>query len=277
MSLRVAIVCPQAELRMTAAKAFDSAPAEWELTLVSEPPAEADVVVAVGTAVPGAVVMDLADPAAVVEEIVCASVAGVIAVVGASGGCGTTSLSLHLAAALSRSKRVNLVDLQPDGGAALRLGLILDDVADDADPMLLPVAGGFRLAIDRSGSHTTEGCLAAATANADSVIVDAPAALLPSIPSPRRVVLVMTPSVPSATRAARLMERYPALPWAPVTNRIGPGSETARIDIERVLGRRLALDLPCSPGLRDAEDDLRLLDSPLSPWLMRVRRLAAAL
>lgn len=263
---------------MAAAQAFDSAPVEWDVSLVSEPPGDADVVVAVGTTLPGALVMDPADPPAVVEQIRNgASAPSVIAVVGASGGCGVTSIVVHLAAAIARTQRVNVVDLHPGGGVALRLGLSSDEASAADGQVLLPVAGGFRLAADPDATSAPERCLAAAADNVDKVIVDLPVEKIAATTSLHRVLLVMTPTVPSATRAAVLMQRHPELVWIPITNRTGPGSETTRVDIERILGRRLALELPCSPGLRDAEDDQKLLTSPLSPWRARVQRLGEAL
>ena len=274
MTLRVAIVCPQPELRMTAVKAFDRAPLDWDLRLVSEPTTEADVVVSVGEDRAGALTMDPSEPERVLDEILrSSSKPDVIVVAGASGGCGATSVTLHLAAALARMKRVNVVDLHPDSNAALRMGLNPDQVPVEDGPHLLPVAGGFRLGLGPQGP----GCLEIARATADKLIVDAPRELLGELEPQARVVLVMTPTVPSVHKGAQLLEQHPELAWVPVTNRTGPGSETTRVDIERMLGRRLAIELPCSPGLRDAEDELRLLTSPLSPWRMAIQRLAAAL
>lgn len=274
MSLRVAIVCPQPELRMAAVKAFDAAPLDWDLRLVSAPTTEADVVVSVGIERAGAVTLDPAEPERVIDEILRSSAKpDVIAVVGASGGAGTTSVALHLAAALARTQRVNVVDLHPDPDAAMRLGLASDQIPVQDGPGMLPVAGGFRLAFGGEGTDR----MAMALTAAGKVVVDLPRPAVGQIAAHARVVLVMTPTLPSVTKAALLFEEHPELAWVPVTNRTGPGSETTRVDVERILGRRLAIELPCSPGLRDAEDDLRLLTSPLSPWRMAIQRLAAAL
>ncbi|MFP5352805.1 MAG: hypothetical protein ACLGIB_09605 [Actinomycetota bacterium] len=276
MTLRVAIVCPQPELRMSAVKAFDRAPLDWDLRLVSEPHPEADVVVSVGADRAGAITMDPAHPERVIDEIVrSSSRPDVIVVVGASGGCGTTSVAVHLAAALARRARANLVDLHSDRGAAMRLGLALDELPLADGPLLVPVAGGFRFALGPEG--TSDACLETARVAADKVVVDTPRSSLDAIESPSRVLLVMTPTLPSVRKAAGVLLERPELSWVPITNRTGPGSETTRVDVERILGRKLAIELPCSPGLRDAEDDLRLLTSPLSPWRLAVQRLAAAL
>ena len=273
MSLRVAIVCPQPELRMTAVKAFDRAPLDWDLRLVSQPTADADVVVGVGADALGDLTLDPAHPEKIVDQILeSRSDPDVIAVVGSSGGCGATSVALHLAAALARTNRVNVLDLHPSADAALRLGLMPEEIPVDDGSATLPIAGGFRLALGPEA-----GRLQLARAGADKIVIDLPREALPEIETQARIVLVMTPTRPSVHKAARLLEQHPDRAWIPVTNRTGPGSETTRVDIERILGRRLAIELPCSPGLRDAEDDMRLLTAPLSPWRMAVQRLADAL
>ncbi len=267
-------------MRMTAARAFDAAPAEWDISFSAEPDEDADVLVAVGVSVPGALSMDPTDPEAVLDRIRdrCSQTRRVIVVIGASGGCGATSIALHLAAAW-RHGAVAVVDLHRGAPAALRLGIADDAGIDEGvDPVVLPVAGGFRLVFPRGRSEEVARVPEVAFEQAETAIVDAPPEALGRLETrPGRTVLVMTPSVPSAIRAARLLDSHPEQAWVPVTNRVGPGSETTRLDIERILGRRVALELPCSPGLRDAEDEATLLTSSLSPWRMRVQRLADAL
>lgn len=279
MSVRVAIVCPPEELHMAVARAFDAAPADWDVSLHAEPVDDADVVVAVGCEIPGAVSMDPSCPEQVIADIAARlSRDSLIVVVGASGGCGATSVLLHLAAASARHERTGVVDLGSRPDALSRLGLDPEQLSPDAEPLLVPVSGGFRLVYCGTGPVETAAALGAARTYAARVFVDLPPAVLDGWVRPvDRALLVMTPTGPSARKAAGLMEERPDLPWVPITNRVGPGSETTRIDIERILGRRLALELPCSPGLRDAEDDLKLLTSPLSPWRMRIQRLSDAL
>jgi hypothetical protein len=74
-----------------------------------------------------------------------------------------------------------------------------------------------------------------------------------------------------------LIDCWPQLNWLLVSNRCGPGGETTRAELQAIIGRRVALELPCAPSLRDAEDDGRLLTSRLSPWVRRVDRLAGTL
>lgn len=279
MSLRVGIVCPEQRLRMSAARAFDAAPAEWDISFSAEPDEEADVLVAVGVSLPGAVSMDPSDPEAVIDRIRqrYSQSRRLIVVIGASGGCGATSIALHLAAAW-RDGGVAVVDLHRGAPAALRLGIADAGIDADIDPVVLPVAGGFRLVFPRDASQGIVRVPQVAFEHAGTVIVDAPPEAVGCLETRAdRVVLVMTPTVPSATRAELLLGSDPEQVWVPVTNRVGPGSETTRLDIERILGRRIALELPCSPGLRDAEDELKLLTSSLSPWRLRVQRLADAL
>ena len=90
-------------------------------------------------------------------------------------------------------------------------------------------------------------------------------------------VLVVPPTMPGVRRAAAVLERHDAVRWAVVLNRMGPGGETTRAELHRVLGRRTALELPCSPSLRDAEDDARLVTSSWTRYVRRVDRLLHAL
>lgn len=238
-----------------------------------EVPAGADVVVAVGEGATGDVHMDPADPRRVVDEVHMAlaqRTCRVTLVVGASGGCGATSVALHLAA--EGSPRTCLVDLHDEPSCARRLGLDPEDVG--AAPA--PVPGGFRLWW--SDADREEGWVDRLRRDYERLILHAP-----SVSAPRladhcdAVVLVMMPTVVSARRAVEVLDVLGDSAVAVVTNRVGPGGETTRADLQRILGCRVCLELPCSPGLRDAEDDGRLLTSSLSPWRRCVARLSAAL
>lgn len=92
----------------------------------------------------------------------------------------------------------------------------------------------------------------------------------------RAAVLVVVPALPAARRSRRLLDAAGSTPWAVVSNRLGPGGETSRSQLEDVLGRRIALELPCCPALRDAEDDGRLLLSRWTRWRRALDRLASA-
>lgn len=270
--VQVAIVCPDDSLRMAAAQAFDEAPPEWDVSLHRTPPAGAEVLVSAGCALPDALPFDPARPSAILEAIKGRLVEGrhrVIAVVGASGGCGATSVALHLAAEAS-GKTCLFVPGDPRG-VAYRLGLEPDSLGPDA----VPVPGGFKLA-GPVGAEPTRAVTALAEAF-DATIVDADRSGLAGLAERSDAcVLVLHPTPPSARAAADLLEAYPEQAWALVTNRIGPGGETHRAELQRLLGRRICMELPCSRGVRDAESESRLVTS-WSPWRQRVRRLATAL
>lgn len=237
-------------------------------------PPDADVVVGVGRDSAGDVLFDPTDPCDVVAEVASlldSSGSRVVAVVGASGGCGATTLALHLAAV--SSTRACVVDLHPQLSCAIRLGLSSDDMPDPPRP--IPVPGGFDLVwSDPTCAERT----AELRRRHHRLIIDAPGEVLPSLAACLdAIVLVVTPTVGSARSAAGLLGMVGDVDVAVVANRLGPGGETTRAELQRILGTRVTLELPCSPGLRDSEDDSRLLTSPWSLWLRRVTRLARAL
>jgi MinD superfamily P-loop ATPase len=118
-----------------------------------------------------------------------------------------------------------------------------------------------------------------AAAGFEHVIVDVPAGPRrhETLGAVRTAVLVVQPTVVGANRARPVLEAHPEISWAVILNRLGPGGETTRAALERLLRHPVAVELPCAPSLRDAEDDGRLLTSPLSPWRRGVHRLARAL
>lgn len=65
--------------------------------------------------------------------------------------------------------------------------------------------------------------------------------------------------------------------WAVVCNRLGPGGEMTRTELERIVEHRIGLELPCTPALRDAEDEGKLLGLRVSRYSRRVVQLARAL
>ena len=257
---------------MAAARAFDAAPVEWDVTLHRERPDEADVLVAVGCEVPGAVPFDVGRPALVVErvqEALATSEHRMIAVVGASGGCGASSVAIHLAA--SCSDTACLVVAGSSDGVADRLGVDPHLVT----PSPIPVPGGFKLA---STDVAEPGSVSSGLSDRfASIVVDGDrSSVLSLLGSSDASVLVLNPTLPSARAAARLLDAFPEHPWAVVTNRLGPGGETGSAELQRILGRRITLQLPCSRALRDAEGEGRLV-SAWAPWRRGVERLARAL
>lgn len=262
--VRVALVCPDDALRMVAAKAFDEAPPEWDVHLHRTVPEGADVLVAVGCEVADSVTFDAAHPANVVDEVkrrLVTSRRRLIAVVGASGGCGATSVALHLAAEATNTTCV----VASSDRLSHRLGLDPAALGDAA----IPVPGGFKV-VKATAPERAPDLLR----DFENVIVDAGRAALQSAAD--ACVLVLAPTLPSAGAAAELLRSFPERVWAVVTNRLGPGGETGSAELQRILGRRICLELPCSRALRDAEGECRLLPE-WSLWRRRVRRLAHAL
>lgn len=255
---------------MLAARAFDDAPPEWDVTLYRSPPDEADVVVAVGCEVAGAIPFDPLRTSLVTTEIegrLAPRGHRMVAVVGASGGCGSTSVALHLAAEASR---LCLLASPDPTGLAYRLGLDTGAVGS-----VVPVPGGFKAVAAEPDQLV--GTVSRLADRFDSVVADAKDPMLSSLLHRcDAAVLVLNPTIPSARRAAELLDAWPDCPWAVVTNRLGPGGETTAGDLQSILGCRICLELPCSRGLRDAEGESRLL-SPWLPWRRRVSRLARAL
>src|SRR5665809_135008 len=91
------------------------------------------------------------------------------------------------------------------------------------------------------------------------------------------VVPVMGRSVPCAPWARAFIEEWPDLDCAVVINRLGRGGETTRAQLADLVGRPISLELPCSPALRDAEDDGRLVSLKWTRYGRAITRLADAL
>jgi hypothetical protein len=91
------------------------------------------------------------------------------------------------------------------------------------------------------------------------------------------VVIVMSPCLPHAHRVARMLTELDRVPTVIISNRLGRGGETTRSQIESIIGRKLGLELPCWPGLRDAEGERRLGSVRWSRWGFGLQRLARAL
>lgn len=226
----------------------------------------------VGCVLDDAIAFDPSRPNLVVDEVtrrLSAEQDRTVVVVAASRGCGASSVALHLAAEASQA--TCLVGGGSQHDLAHRLGL--EPETTRGDPVSVP--GEFRLtAVDDSDLGEAVDRLADSF---DAVIVDGGRSALASVaPRSPDCVLVLSPTVPSARSAARLLERFPDARWAIVTNRLGPGGETSTAELQRILGRRICLELPCSRGLRDSEGECRLV-SAWSPWRRRVSRLARAL
>ncbi|HYI44284.1 MAG TPA: hypothetical protein VE174_02320 [Actinomycetota bacterium] len=289
MRPRVAIVATEPELRLAAAKAFDAAPAEWKVCLFDQAPPDADAVVVCDDVHADGIRFDPTDPAGVVTEVARALTRPVpgrsVFVVGACGGAGTTSVSLHLARALGRHGSVCYLESDPNRGARHRLGLpeeapAWDVVGKDTESLLraaIPVEGSFRVLLMPDGKDRSDGGKVRGRCEErfTRVVVDVGAGPPSGSLTDALAILVLTPSLVSARRARELLAESPDVKWAIVTNRVGPGSEANTRMLERVLERRITLELPCTPALRDREDECRLLGS-WSRWSSRLDRLAHA-
>ena len=286
---RIAIVCPDPELRVQAARAFDDAPFEWQVRLFETAPPDADVVVRAPDVPGDGIELDLDHPETTIERVAASllrrSLGRVIEVAGAGGGVGCTSIAIHLTSFLSRGGPALYVEGETGCGGRLRLGLDEDtpDWADVRDPdalalAALPVVGGFRsLLAPLTGGCVRDEVLVWARSRFPFVIVDRGRACDPVAIRGGDRILVLAPSVPSARRALALLHRSEEAP-ALVTNRLGPGSEVTDRALEAILGdRRVALTLPCSPSLRDAEDTGGVLSPNATAWSRRIARLAEVL
>jgi hypothetical protein len=267
------------------AVAFDTAPASWKVT-IHEKPVPADAVVYgadVGSA--SGIPFDPTHPESAFERIRAMTLteAPVIPVTSTRGGTGATSVALHLAAAAAQSRRACLIDLDLTWGIEWRLGF--DEIrrwrpGEDVMEASIPVRGGFRVvAPDLGTSEALDDLIERAASAFDVVVADAPEgiALDAAVTKSSVGVLVVQATIPGARRASAFCARRQGIGWAVVANRLGGGGETTLDGLRRVSGRRIALELPCTPSLRDAEDKGRLLPRHWSRWSRRIDSLARAL
>lgn len=204
-----------------------------------------------------------------------------ITVLGGTGGCGVTTIALHLARALAAIGPACFVELSHTAGAAERMGLERTAVrtwssehrsAQDVRLSAVPMEGGFRAIFAAPSCHLEWADLALLDGEFDRVVVDPGVAPVNSFDG--TAVVVVAGSLPAARRARPLIATEPAR--ALVVNRTGPGGEATRALIEAALDATTALELPHFPALRDAEDEGRLLRRG-SRWCRRIDRLARAI
>ena len=283
--LHVALVSRDASVRAQMAAAFDAAPASWKVTIHDEPvPADA-VVYGPDVGAASGIPFDSTHPESAFESIraMASTEAPVIPVTSTRGGTGATSVALHLAGAAAQSRRVCLIDLDLTWGIEWRLGF--DEIrrwrpGEDVMEASIPVTGGFRVvAPDLGTSDAIEDLVERAVSAFDVVVADAPEGMVLDAVLARSSVgvLVVQATIPGARRAAAFCARRQGIRWAVVANRLGGGGETTLEGLGRISGRRIALELPCTPSLRDAEDKGRLLPRRWSRWSRRIDSLARAL
>ncbi len=289
---RIAIVGRDPDLRLRAAEIFDSAPPEWAVAVFDEVPAGADaVVVCPDVEVPG-IPLDIEDPTSTLDGVRRALTSHeegrTFVVTAASGGSGVTTVAMHLAALMGKRDRACYVELSARAGGRERLGWS-DEIADrstalDEGSLLdaaIPAPGGFRalLAPSDGARRAAKDVIALCRATFSFVVVDAgpdpgcSSLLLEATAA----IAVVPPSVPGARRTASLLAGHPDARWAVVVNRTGPGSRLTNAAFRSLLGCRPAIELPCNPRLRDAEDTGTFLLDRWSRWTQKVDALAGTL
>jgi hypothetical protein len=279
-AVRVAAVSRDQVARIELARAFDTAPLDWRVSLHTDVPDDADVVV-YGPDVPsdGGIVFDPQDPDGLITRIerTLAATArnNLFVVTGTGGGVGVTTVALHLAMNAARDRSTCCIGGQ---GMSRRLDLppelpVWGDDTTEIHDVATPVAGGFRVVIAPRATTVIE----AARETFDAVVLDGPALDESTLTSARAAVLVLPPTVPGARAAREVTHQLPDVRWALVTNRLGPGGEMTRVALERILERRIAVELPTCAPLRDAEDDGHLLTSSLYRWSRRITQLWSTL
>ena len=298
-SLNVAVISRERDVRLAAARAFDRAPSSWTIRLHESPPDDADVVVFgsdLRTEARDALVFDPGTTEPIVDRIkreISVARARAYVVTGAGRGVGVTSAALHLAAASSQNHSTCFVDLNGAWNSARRIGLDsghltwgelqTQDATNESDTcsVALPVSGGFRAMLppDSFDEPALERAIKSAESQFDRVIVDCadPESLPVALDRAHAGVLVVPFTIPAAHRAVEVLREHIDARWAIVLNRLGPGGEATRAELHRILEQPTALEFPCSPSLRDVEDDARLLTSRWSRYFRKISTLLAAL
>lgn len=287
-ALEIAVVSRNEDVRLEAARAFDGAPRSWSVRLFETVPDGADVVV-IGPDVehhgrairfePGRADRLLGD----IER--CAMTRSVcVYVTSSSGGCGVTTICLHLAAVLADKKATCYVE-STWGGLGARLNLPddhrtwadLEGPEGSIETAALPVPGGFRALLAPEGGFASSEVVERARRDFDYVIVDARPGQLDLRPDEDALVLMVVPPTRTGARRARATLGDRARGWTVLTNRTGHGGDLGRVELQNAIGHRVLDHLPCTPRLRTAEDEGDLLASRWNLWSRKVDRLALAL
>ncbi len=283
---KIAVLSKDPHIRLAIARALDNAPLHWSITMNDAEAGNANVVVR-GPDVPGPGLLFEPDhPARLIADIeraLASHRAGPrIVVAGATGGCGVTTIALHLCAAFTMSRSVCLLEAVPGCGVKQRLCLPDEtlDRATEGTLSDLPVADGFHVSLaprDES-QETLQASVERLVARYELVVVDGGVGETSFPLSPDDVRVVVIPAtVPGMLRARPLLDASPDARCATVVNRLGPGSDVTMIELQRILGHRISLELPCTPALRDAEDEGRLIARGWTRWYRSIERLARVL
>jgi Mrp family chromosome partitioning ATPase len=290
-SLSIAVVSRDQAVREAIAERFDCAPPGWSVTLFEERPPGADIVVrGPDVAVDADVVFDPDNPERLLTDVEALTAASskTYVVTGAGRGTGVTSAAVHLAGSLAGSHETCFVDLDSSwAGARDRLGmggrtvLTWAEAGDDAESLrraAIPVASGFRALLAPLSGDPPDGLIERVRTSFPHVVVDLPAGEPDhGVLRSATAALLLVPPTPAGLARARVVLARPTRRWAVIVSRTGHGGEAGRAEIEERLQRKVALELPCTPLLRDAEDQGRLLRGPWTRYNRRIARLAAGL
>ena len=277
---RIALHALEPSCRLALVRAFETAPSGWDVFLW-DGTAPFDIRVTDAPVSDTDIVFDVDDPEASVERVADAlnsKVPRTTVVTGARRGTGVTTLALHLGAAVP-GMDVALLDLDDRSSLRARLGLP-DDARDWRAAGGLPYSAGFRIFLAPSdGDGDAASALRDASKRADHLIVDAPAGPWRdyALKSCSSAILVVPPSHQGIADARRILHQHPEVRWTCVVVRVGAGGELTARHVARDLGHPVAVEFPCSPFLRDREDDHRLLTERWSRYFRRTMRLAASI
>ena len=277
-------------MRAAIAEQFDLAPGDWDVRLVEDGSVGADVVVrGSDVEVEADVAFDPEHPERLLADIESAArrPSKLLVVTGAGRGTGVTGVALHLARSLAAGGETCFLDLDPWSGARERLGLGTRTTLtwadagggpDDLRLAAIPVAGGFRALLSPGEGDLPDGLVDRVRTSFERVVVDLPAGEPdPGLLRSATVALLVVPPTPTGVTRARTILSNASPRWAVIVNRTGHGGEGRRGEIEAHLQRKVVLELPCTPLLRDAEDAGSLLRGPWTRYNRRVARLAAGL
>lgn len=254
--MRVAVIVGDEALRRRVAEAFDRAPAHWQVALFDSPPPGADVIVSTD---PRADVV--VDPArlnglipAIEAHVAPTSTPRLVGVVGATGGCGVTTVALYLCRALAERCEAAYLETDPARRSVVaRLGMSGDarcwgpQDAGGATFPGLPVAGVRIFPAPSGGGSGSD--LGSRLGRFDIVVQE------PQLPANGLTagVLVVPPTMAGARRAAEMSAELPDVAWAVLINRTAPGEALNGRRIAEITGMQPTMHLPFSPSVRRAE------------------------
>ncbi len=271
--LRVIIVSRDPAMRLAAARAFDAAPPSWNVQLSNDGAERADVLVltpeideAPDSAAP-LVAFDPLDPLAAVAAVARAGASrspSITAVLGATGGCGATTIAMYLAKALA--PEAAFVEVGDPGGSTLSARFDLALTGARAGPVTVQ---GFHAYVVSDASEVSD------LSEHRRAIVDLGCGGAPIDGTP--TLCVLPPSLVAARRAARIIGAHPKIPWIVVTNRVGAGGNVTRMELQQELSAPISLELAACPALRDSEESGRLADGSWRRWHRGIGRLARAI